>query len=61
MGRLSPSVLDDGQITELGTHEDLLAANNGYAKLFELQAIGYRYLHLICEIIKQDEIEIKKF
>jgi ATP-binding cassette subfamily B protein len=36
------AVLDDGQITELGTHEDLLAASNGYAKLFELQAMGYR-------------------
>jgi ATP-binding cassette subfamily B protein len=36
------AVIEDGQITELGTHEALLTANNGYAKLFELQAKGYR-------------------
>jgi ATP-binding cassette subfamily B protein len=36
------AVIDDGRVTELGTHQELLAANNRYAKLFELQASGYR-------------------
>jgi ATP-binding cassette subfamily B protein len=36
------AVIDDGRVTELGTHEELLAAGNRYAKLFELQASGYR-------------------
>jgi len=36
------AVIDDGKVTELGTHEALLAAGNRYAKLFELQASGYR-------------------
>jgi ATP-binding cassette subfamily B protein len=36
------AVIDDGRVTELGTHEDLLAAGNRYAQLFELQASGYR-------------------
>ena len=36
------AVIDDGRVTELGTHEELLAAGNHYAKLFELQASGYR-------------------
>ena len=36
------AVIDDGRVTELGTHEELLAANNRYARLFELQASGYR-------------------
>lgn len=36
------AVIDDGRVTELGTHEELLAANNRYAALFELQASGYR-------------------
>ena len=36
------AVIDDGHVTELGTHEELLAAGNRYAELFELQAIGYR-------------------
>lgn len=36
------AVIDDGHVTELGTHEELLAANNRYAMLFELQAVGYR-------------------
>jgi ATP-binding cassette, subfamily B, bacterial len=35
-------VIDDGRVTELGTHEELLAAGNRYAQLFELQASGYR-------------------
>jgi ATP-binding cassette subfamily B protein len=36
------AVIDDGRVTELGTHEELVAAGNRYAKLFELQASGYR-------------------
>ena len=31
-------VLDHGQVTEDGTHEDLLAAGGRYAELFRLQA-----------------------
>ena len=36
------AVVADGHITELGSHEELLAANGRYAQLFELQAAGYR-------------------
>jgi ATP-binding cassette, subfamily B, bacterial len=36
------AVIDDGHIKELGTHDELVAANNQYAHLFELQAAGYR-------------------
>src|SRR5687767_6700393 len=36
------AVIDDGRIIELGTHQELLAAGNRYARLFELQASGYR-------------------
>src|SRR5688572_1417578 len=36
------AVVDEGHIKELGTHSELLAANNRYARLFELQALGYR-------------------
>ena len=36
------AVIDDGHVTEMGTHEELLAAGNRYAELFELQAVGYR-------------------
>lgn len=36
------AVIDDGRVTELGTHEELLAAKGRYARLFELQASGYR-------------------
>jgi ATP-binding cassette subfamily B protein len=32
------AVLDDGQITERGSHEDLMAAGGQYAELFKLQA-----------------------
>ncbi|WP_432113307.1 ABC transporter ATP-binding protein [Streptomyces sp. S1] len=35
-------VLGDGRITESGTHGELLAANGQYARLFRLQAEGYR-------------------
>jgi len=36
------AVIDDGHVTELGTHEELIAAGKRYAALFELQASGYR-------------------
>ncbi|HEY3143667.1 MAG TPA: ABC transporter ATP-binding protein [Acidimicrobiales bacterium] len=36
------AVLDDGRIVELGDHEQLLAARGIYARLFTLQAQGYR-------------------
>lgn len=36
------AVIDDGRVTELGSHEELLRAGNRYAALFELQASGYR-------------------
>ncbi|MCA2226173.1 ABC transporter ATP-binding protein [Nonomuraea aurantiaca] len=35
-------VLGDGRIAEQGTHDDLIAAGSGYARLFETQASGYR-------------------
>jgi ATP-binding cassette, subfamily B, bacterial len=36
------AVIADGRVSELGTHEQLIQANNRYAQLFELQASGYR-------------------
>ena len=36
------AVIEDGHVTELGTHEELLRAGRRYAQLFELQAAGYR-------------------
>jgi ABC-type multidrug transport system fused ATPase/permease subunit len=36
------AVIADGKVTELGTHDELLAAAGTYARLFELQAAGYR-------------------
>jgi ATP-binding cassette, subfamily B, bacterial len=36
------AVIDNGRVTELGTHQELLTAGNRYAQLFELQASGYR-------------------
>jgi ATP-binding cassette, subfamily B, bacterial len=36
------AVIADGRVAEIGTHEELLAAEGRYARLFELQAAGYR-------------------
>jgi ATP-binding cassette, subfamily B, bacterial len=36
------AVIGGGRVTELGSHEDLIAAQGRYAQLFELQAAGYR-------------------
>jgi len=36
------AVIEDGHVSELGTHEELLRGNGRYAQLFELQAAGYR-------------------
>ena len=36
------AVMDRGRITEIGTHEDLMALKGQYATLFELQAAAYR-------------------
>ncbi len=35
-------VLSDGQLSELGTHQELLELNGIYARLFHMQAEGYR-------------------
>jgi ATP-binding cassette subfamily B protein len=35
-------VLEDGQIYEEGTHDQLVAHGGRYASLFELQAASYR-------------------
>jgi len=36
------AVINNGRVTELGSHEELLKAGSRYAELFELQAAGYR-------------------
>jgi ATP-binding cassette subfamily B protein len=36
------AVLDDGVIAELGGHDELMAADGRYARLFRLQASGYQ-------------------
>jgi len=36
------AVIADGGVSELGTHDQLVRAGGRYAKLFELQAAGYR-------------------
>lgn len=35
-------VVEDGKVSELGSHESLMAEGGRYAELFELQAAGYR-------------------
>ena len=36
------AVIEGGRVSELGAHEDLVLAGGTYARLFELQAAGYR-------------------
>jgi ATP-binding cassette subfamily B protein len=36
------AVIADGHIAELGSHEELMASRGRYARLFDLQAAGYR-------------------
>ena len=36
------AVIEDGRVSELGSHQELLEAKGRYARLFELQAAGYR-------------------
>ena len=36
------AVLDGGRLTELGSHAELLERGGTYARLFNLQAAGYR-------------------
>ena len=36
------AVIEGGRVLELGHHDDLVAAGGRYARLFELQAAGYR-------------------
>jgi ATP-binding cassette subfamily B protein len=36
------AVIENGQISELGSHEELVALGGTYARLFEMQAAGYR-------------------
>ena len=36
------AVIEDGRIAELGTHAELIALDRTYARLFNLQAEGYR-------------------
>jgi hypothetical protein len=46
--RLSPradpgtSASPEGEVLELGTHDELMAANGRYAETYELQAAAYR-------------------
>ena len=35
-------VIEDGHISEQGSHADLLALGGTYARLFDMQAQGYR-------------------
>jgi len=36
------AVIADGRVTEIGSHDELLNAGGRYARLFEIQAAGYR-------------------
>ena len=35
-------VIQDGHIAELGTHDELMGQEGTYARLFSMQAEGYR-------------------
>ena len=41
--------LENGVITEEGTHEKLISRGEGYARLFEVQSRYYREEENICE------------
>jgi ATP-binding cassette, subfamily B, bacterial len=34
-------VLDDGRVSEVGSHQELMSAGGTYAQLYALQARGY--------------------
>ena len=36
------AVIDNGALSELGSHEELLELGGTYARLFNMQAEGYR-------------------
>jgi ATP-binding cassette subfamily B protein len=36
------AVIENGHISELGSHAELVAQGGTYARLFEMQAEGYR-------------------
>jgi ATP-binding cassette subfamily B protein len=36
------AVIDGGHLAELGTHDELITLGGTYARLFEMQAEGYR-------------------
>jgi ATP-binding cassette, subfamily B, bacterial len=35
------AVIDEGRVTEIGTHDELLAAKGQYARIFQMQAKAY--------------------
>jgi ATP-binding cassette, subfamily B, bacterial len=41
----SVAVIEDGRITEYGSHVDLMAAGGSYARLYRLQANKYNGQH----------------
>ncbi|MFZ6026983.1 MAG: hypothetical protein ACOYYS_04640 [Chloroflexota bacterium] len=39
------AVLEDGRIVAYGSHDDLYATGNGYARLYKMQAARNRIAH----------------